>query len=717
MMISGHAVRRWLCSASLILIALPWDSWWWAFVLVLVSVLIAAANRDSDLEIERALLQCLILLTALSVFTSISYGWTRLQEHVQTVMFNGAVVVSCGTIVSPAIIVFLLILRLRGKSGLLWSAIALNIVLAFSIWLIFQGAALLASLPHKTIGEILVSYWVLVVVLNGILFHASTAHQARSVSSIRWTFAMITILMMFTLVEHTRSFSTETKSSSQPRVGIFRPHALDTGNYFGTSDEGHTLSGIGLYGDMLHWLQRSGFDATYLATIDTTAQIDALYIPVLLRPLRNDELLALMWLLRHRVGLVLVGEHSNLEHCEEYTQPILEPLGIRLRFDTTEGLLGEGLRGCQTSSTTAIGHSLARTPWLTYNRGASLEITDRNVRSILWGEFWLADFGDSLAPDRGYLSDYRLSNRDRIGNLTFMCLRDDAQGWIFVAGDSSPFLNQNLAYNASFLNVLFMSATKRDQQTERVYPILVLIVAAGVLLAYIGWKRFSATGQFIVSLLFIGALHFEIIDGSPNMLVTDTTPAPRAIISTAENNRFERDPFADDALTGLTVQLSRLGYIVELTDWAKTKFRPECLFIVNPTISPSHRQLIEINKMAEAGSRIVISGSGQSSAFETYAKALHIRISTQAIGSCKGQGFRTYSAWAIEGLPDGAQPIIADSVVVGAEITRGAGSITILADDGFFLNKNLEGEYSYDPDNLSFVSKLVRRDQDAFRQL
>jgi hypothetical protein len=473
------------------------------------------------------------------------------------------------------------------------------------------------------------------------------------------------------------------------------------GKEFSTADAGFGWANIGHWGEFPRLASAAGFRVikpTHLSAGEV-GNASLLVLPTPFRPLSADERRWTTEYLNQGGRVLVVAEHSDLEGVQGIYNPLLEPLGIHINFDTTNGLFGDTLIGVEYGRNPAGDAALASS-YLTHNRGASLTFTRFDGESVLRGRWWHSDAGDPLAPERAFLSDYRLSPGDKLGDLLLAGERRVGKGLLVVWGDSSPFLNQNIIYNSSFLIALLSRLTTREGVVW--WPRFVALVGlAGVIVS--ARSRHAPTAVFgfiLLGVALVGGLDRQRLDSSGR-------PQNIAIVSDAENNDFPRDPFSPIGVTGLGVWLSRAGFVPMLTDWHALRQPPALLFVLNPRRFLRASYATELESLAARGTTVVVSGGGDNETFRSLAERLGAKVVGHPLGSAATDDATTYSAWEVS--PVRGTPVRVGDLVIGIARIIGKGRLLVVADQGFFCSKNIEGEESRDAKNQQFLERLLLR--------
>jgi len=453
---------------------------------------------------------------------------------------------------------------------------------------------------------------------------------------------------------------------------------------FATVNDGFGWSNIGQVGELPLLLRKAGYTVALRPDLENVSG-SIIVVPVPVRPLRSAEIDALRRAVMAGSRLLLIAEHTNLDGVRDSFNGVLEGTGIKVNFDTTNAVFGD-------STVSLSGFLVRANPHVTHNRGASLAVRDPRAMVLLKGGWWHSDIGAPLSPERGYLSDYRLSPGDCLGNLVLAARTRLGRGEVFVWGDGSPFLNQNLAYNSRFILALMSEVGGEDR-----LPWIAPVSAAVMLLLWVSARRPEIVGIALVVTL---ALPFRPLSDAP-------LPVGLAVISDEENNGFDRDAFSPNSVTGLGIALTRAGLVPSIMHWSSLAQQPRIVFVINPQRAITKRYARRLADLASSGSTVVISGAGDNDTFRKLAGFFGAGPEGPPLGSLSGADFTTYSAWRMK-ISQG-QLLKAGDVDVGTVITVGEGRVVLIADSGFFLSRNLEADTEFDAKNLMFVTTLINK--------
>jgi len=698
------------CALALAAVSPIWiDAW--GFILVLSTFVIAIAIRRIPPLVVVLAVAC--ALVGDSMEESILYQFAVV---VPNTLFANALPVPPGNVCILLATKLLLLsggvfLLSREKVAKLW--FYLNLVIFLLSFAVVEFCASFLSVSLNNFGIYLSVYLMLVFAIN-ISFVLREIHLGLDVCFRSFfLLAIVTSVALSSVVLHLiNNFGLYRGkgSAKSDKVLIFEPKSSpNTLGDFTSSIWTRGLSSIGLYGDLKFFLSRIGYETVAVDSLCHIA-IDSFQLvicPSFGRPLANCETQALGDYVISGGNLIAVAEHTNLDSNSTTINKMFGDYGLRVNFDVTDGLYGEGIRGTITPPS-IISASIRGSPFLTYNRGASIEINPFHAIPVLIGEYWFSDYGDSLASNRAFMSDYVLSKGDRLGAVNLIGLAPVGKGKLLLFGDSSPFLNQNLVYNARFLAGICRTMIQVTLLVSPFHQILLEMLIFGFFLAaYYYYRPHNKSLTLMIIILLTTVLTqfvISIIDISP---FSNDSFANWVVISSGENNSISRDPFSPNSITALGLVAFREGLVPVLSDWRSIPGRPHAIFIIKPEVALSKSDIEKLKEYSSNGTGVVLAGDGDNVAFVNTAKRLGIDVTDDPLPSLSDSNLSMFTAWRIEDIPNDAEAIRIGEYCVGANLRSDNGKLVLIADGGFFLTRNLESDFGYDIENSIFLRSLL----------
>ena len=194
--------------------------------------------------------------------------------------------------------------------------------------------------------------------------------------------------------------------------------------------------------------------------------------------------------------MLVLGDHTDVFGLMRGFNSLLEPLGIRFRFDSAFKAR-EGWRGCQAAAPDAVAWG-----WDEENPGvavgASLELSG-SARPLLMGRYGFSDVGVRENYVGSFLGNYTYDRGERLGDVVLVATLTHGRGRIVVWGDTSAFQGAS-SYYARVVGPMLAWLARPSAWTER--PPIRIAAAAGLLavLIWLWLARATATQAALVAL-------------------------------------------------------------------------------------------------------------------------------------------------------------------------------------------------------------------------
>jgi len=208
------------------------------------------------------------------------------------------------------------------------------------------------------------------------------------------------------------------------------------------------------HGRLVEYVQRCGYAVgRQLGPVDEAALAKAAVFVVAMNgaPYTADERRALVDFVRRGGGLLVIGDHTDIDGVASAMNPLLEAFGVQFRFDTV-------WRRLDTASPDVayLPHPLTNgLDSIYFSTGCSLDLAWwSSLRPfVMGGSFLFADRGNY--GNYAYLGDSVRNADEPMGNLVLAVAGTWGRGRVVVLGDSAYLQNGVLHLNESFAARLF----------------------------------------------------------------------------------------------------------------------------------------------------------------------------------------------------------------------------------------------------------------------
>jgi len=530
----------------------------------------------------------------------------------------------------------------------------------------------------------------------------------------------VTVLLVVAIVGTWVPFPSDSRSGEI--MIITAPADLDpSGTYRAISPEPQPLHEVGTSGELPRVIRKLGYPVRVQVGMPTVEQLTGVRVVCLFAPsatwaAQNQSLTALQHFVMDGGSLLVFAEHTNYQTSALVLNELLSPFGISINFDTTNGGVGEDLRGVRLWRS-EIREALRHLAAFPYNRGASLTLSG-DAQPILVGRFWQGDVGNFFAEDREFLGDFRLSPGDSFGDIILAAQWHGAgTGRVMVFGDTTPLMNTALGYTSPALipliETLSLPATSFSWLRGGIAG---LVVALG----FVFMRRYKPTTCLLSELVLVAGLSiflgYSETRGSDRR-IPDTVPI--MIVATNVTNQLDLNVYGDRAPTALMVEALRDGLVpaaMSLEDVGEKP--PQVLLLSSPRRALSSQEIVRLFRWAEEGTTVVVAADGNIPSARGVIHQLGLIFGNVPLGTISvdlpgGDALQFHSAWSLV-LADGWTTLIENrQLPIVVQRRLGKGRLIVIGDEGVSLNIGLATELVVLPSNHAWWKALLKRSDDV----
>ncbi|MBI1383094.1 MAG: hypothetical protein GC161_18655 [Planctomycetaceae bacterium] len=517
----------------------------------------------------------------------------------------------------------------------------------------------------------------------------------------------------------------------RPHVGLYSRNAGPILDWERPRFGAYGAYSLGMFGRLPELLVADGYEVSFLedaVTPESLRGLDALVTINVNQDWTEDELLAVWNHVERGAGLLVIGDHTNVQGSRGSQNDLLAPVGIEFRFDSAFPASPRSWAGSDlVSHVWPTGAS--RPLELGVAVGASLDLVGRSGRPLLVGRHALSDAGDPTAGDRGYLGDYRYASGERLGDGILAAWASLGSGRVVAFGDTSGFQNAAIdrTYDA-FVGQLFAwvsGRTTHDLGPGATSLLAALVAAAG--LAALWAFRSRPALQALAVFGHLGVL-WAVAAAVESRF---SRPVPDSRIAWIDTGHLPRTEFGSDAersLDGFENTLVRAGYRPVLGSKlsASALDGVELFVTIAPARPYSKEECDALESFVRDGGLVIACASyPESEGVAPLAERFGLEVLPRPVGSIPlrrepGRA-RTrveyVDAWEV-GVVDPARSDDLwvygehDGVPLAILARRGAGALFLVGDGRFLGSTNLETPNEFSEPNLVFLRGLF---QDAQR--
>jgi hypothetical protein len=422
-------------------------------------------------------------------------------------------------------------------------------------------------------------------------------------------------------------------------------------------------------------------------------------------------------------SLLVLGDHTNVGGIQQPLNDLLTPVGIRFRFDAALPLdETQKWLTCTRLLHHPVTVALAGVDELQYGVGGSLDISP-GAFPIVIGTYALSDNGNRSGADVAYLGDYAYNKGEQLGDVILVAAAYHGDGKILVFGDTSSFQNSALPFSYPFLRSTFSWLASTPNNIMSIVQIgLALLLFLGAILLV----RFSKKNTVPFALFPVMLAVALVMTTSVNpMLIPQNTPrGPLVSIDASHIERFAQEPFTDESVNGLILNLQRNNYLpILLRRFSDDTIASSQIFIcIAATASFNEAQLNVLKHyMADGGYIILATGYDDREATLPLLSVFNMSIDPVPLGPVPYVEANTSSyeneprfvdSWPLTFSSNQATSYYNftwDDTTYNLVVFQkyGSGGLLVISDSQFLLDKNIESIYDYWPGNIIFLKHLL----------
>jgi hypothetical protein len=376
---------------------------------------------------------------------------------------------------------------------------------------------------------------------------------------------------------------------------------------------------MGMYGMLPGYIKSHG--ANCVISSDLSQQdlegADALILIYPDQPWEKGQLERIWRFVRDGGSLLVMGEHTVLEpDGGTRINDVLEPTGIRVRFDSAAYAVGGWLQSYDT-----LSHYITQGIEDDRNQfgvviGASLEV-QWPARPLLIGRWGWADKGDP--GDESMMGNNIYDPGEKLGDIVLAAEQPLENGRVIVFGDTSSITNGIVVSSHPFVSRLLgylanIHTTGNPQVSLRAIIGFLLFILVIFLFFFFQKDQWILTFCVVIIIMVLSQGVCTIISyKSTNVIPSGVKKSGKrlAYIDSSHINAFSSESWREDGTMGLALTLMRNGYLaLMLPEFDTKRLKNSDLFIsIAPLRTFSRAEKTCVKKfIADGGIFICICG-------------------------------------------------------------------------------------------------------------
>lgn len=460
------------------------------------------------------------------------------------------------------------------------------------------------------------------------------------------------------------------------------------------------------------------FVESEMVTPDILKGFDVFVVINLNTSFSDEEKKAIWGFVEEGGSLLVLGDHTGMDNLMSSLNDLIRGNGITIRFDSAMPLdqMNSWLT-CYHKMDSPLTFGLSDEE-IEISIGASLNITPP-AYPVITGDFAFSDYGDITNAEKAFLGDYRYNKGELLGEVVLVAGCYYGKGRVLVFGDTTTFQNPSLPLSHRFVSRVFnwlVNGSTAGIDISKQTISLILFIFAFVL--SFKNKEFRAVPPALLIGIFISIIlnSYLIIDASPS--------GPLIYVDSSHTNSFSISTFNSNSLSGTMINFARNGYLpVLLNEFNQEKInKASILLIVAPNKPISDGETDTIMKFIKDGGLVILSaGYRCRDAVKPLLDAFKLDINNVPLGPVPyvEENLEEHQlepkfvdAWPIIVMNKSAVSyydlyIENQTYTLITFIKYEKGGFILVADNEFFLDKNVETTNSIWPGNVQFIKSMI----------
>ncbi len=435
-------------------------------------------------------------------------------------------------------------------------------------------------------------------------------------------------------------------------------------------------------------------------------------------------------------GSLLLGAENYIREgsAESHFNDVLKPAGMEVRYDTAIPLAANWEQSYQALSHPAalgLGNENNR---FGFQRGSSIRL-GWSARPVVVGRWGWSTPGSDAVKQKSPEYQEGLP----LGDIVLAAEESLGQGRIIVLGDMSCLNNERLSCSSEFAGRLLGYLAHRSSNPQDLWRQF-LSIAAMISLVWLLMKQAEAMRVAVTSVVFAAALICcTFYSDSANQVLPDgraQVPNNLAYIDTSHLEAFSSELWNDYGIAGFTRVLMRSGFlplrIRELT--AERLERAGLLVCIAPARRFSAEEIATVRQFVEQGGTFLcLVGAEEARPIASLLKEFQFAVAPSPIrpgeeirepeplGSSPGDykqsdgtkhEIQFFAAWPVDLVEqkfDKHIEVKVDNHLVPVVVSEqiGAGTVALIADTYFAVNRNIESEINIFPAHIEFLEAFL----------
>jgi len=458
-------------------------------------------------------------------------------------------------------------------------------------------------------------------------------------------------------------------------------------------------------------------------TRDILKDVDTFVVININKSFSSDEQEIIWEFVKNGGSLLVLGDHTDVAGIRQPLNNLLKPVQIKYNFDSALPLDSKfNWITCYQLPYHPTTYHLDTMDQIQVSVGASLDIS-MNSFPLIIGRYGLSDEGNRSNENMAYLGNYEYDSGEQLGDIVLAAISYYGAGRVMVFGDTSSFQNSALYYSYPFIYSIFTWLHSQETAAAKYSQmgVSIVILASSFIIYVISFKKnnifsislpvvlcISIVFSIIVNPIFVNNVH--MVDEADNI----------AYIDSSHTERFSLEPYTDNSLSGIMINLVRNNYLpLILRDFSKEQVANSKIIIFNAPTEKFSNDEVDFLKQYMSDGGIVILATGYDDKYASCPLLTEFGLDVEDIplGPVPEpyvDNVSEYEPLFVDGWPiifdeeNNSQISFYNFTIAGWKskyhlmvFTKyRKGGLMLISDSQYLLDKNIESIYDYWPGNI-----------------
>ncbi len=354
-------------------------------------------------------------------------------------------------------------------------------------------------------------------------------------------------------------------------------------------------------------------------------------------------------------GLMVIGDHTNVDDVMASLNPVLEGFNIGLKFDIVR--VDKSIKANIFAAHCPMFQGVNPVGEVAIGNGASLSVSLPAIPILNVGYGAFSDIGDmKTGPDQAYLGNGVLDKDEKVGDHVLAACSKYGKGRLIVFGDSSYFQNLALYRNYKFCYQCFDWLNRMNSSFGNVWLIIAIVLLLAAVLYGQGGQDIWKIGYGLIPAIILSQCIAFVANNHNYPAIDYKKLGQRVLIDFAHypqhRTYWEDSDNYPTSLDSLVHQTLRVGLHPSLKCKGRLNAQElngyDALVIPSPNLSYTKQEVQDVQQwVSNGGGLLVIEGARKETTIPALLKPFEIQLDDKPLGTYYCQKDTDGNDWKI----------------------------------------------------------------------